>query len=189
MELISSPRSLLPHAQLVLQRQPGPGFRRVSLQKITEFLLFLTETATAVAWVPGPPGRRRKGSGKKALNPHFLPPSLSFFFFLGGGGWGLKWEETGSLDVSVGAVSSVSGPAVAAPVRLRGGARSPSPGPPGAAPPPGRQRSPSPFFSRPPNPLLFPSVSVVWLDAEALGTVVAAVAFLVSVCSLPSRSG
>lgn len=78
MELISSPRSLLPHAQLVLQRQPGPGFRRVSLQKITEFLPFLTETPTAVAWVPGPPGRRRKGSGRKALSPHFLP--LSFFW-------------------------------------------------------------------------------------------------------------
>lgn len=43
-----------------------------------------------------------------------------------------------------------------------------------------------------PNPGCFPSVTVafaVWLDAEALGAVFVAVAFLVSVCSSPSLSG
>lgn len=154
MELISSPRSLLPHAQLVLQRQPGPGFRRVSLQKITEFLLFLTETATAVAWVPGPPGRRRKGSGKKALNPHFLPPSLSLFFFFRRRRVGVKMGRNGepgrerrSRVLGVGASGGSPG---AAP----GGGEEPVPRASGRCPTAGEAEKPLSFFFPSPKPVI-----------------------------------
>lgn len=93
-----------------------------------------------------------RGRGRRSFESSFSP---SFFFLMGGGGWGLKREETGSRDEQ-----EEQEPRPAVPAVL--------------------------LAFCPPNQFVFPSVSVFALRLDA---VAAAVAFLFSVCSLPSLSG
>lgn len=47
-----------------------------------------------------------RGRGRKSFESSFSP---SFFFLMGGGGWGLKREETGSRDASAGRAGAAPG--------------------------------------------------------------------------------